>query len=79
MAERHFGNRAALIEQGGEQIFMLRRINPVVTAGQYGDRAAFDGRAMRGLIDAARQSGDNNKTSLPEIAGDCAREFQPGT
>ena len=35
---------------------MLRRIDPVVTAGQYRDRAAFDRRAMRGLIDAARQA-----------------------
>ena len=56
MAERHFGNRAALIEQGGEQVLMLRRIDPVVAAGQHRDRAAFDRRAMRGLIDAARQA-----------------------
>jgi hypothetical protein len=54
MAERHFGYRAASVEQGGQQILMLRRINPVVTTRQHRDRAAFDRRAMRGLIDAAR-------------------------
>ena len=78
MAERHFGNRAALIEQGGEQILMLRRIDPVVAAGQHRDRAAFDRGAMRGLIDAARQARDDDEAGLAEIARQLAGEFQPG-
>ena len=78
MAERHFGNRAALIEQGGEQVAMLRRIDPVVAAGQHGDRAASDRRAMRGLIDAARQPGDDDEAGIAEIARQLAGEFQSG-
>ena len=35
---------------------MLWWIDPVVTAGQHRDGAAFDRRAMRGLIDAAGQA-----------------------
>ena len=35
---------------------MLRRINPVVPAGEDGDRAAQDAGAMRRLIDAARKA-----------------------
>ena len=42
---------------------MLGRIDPVMAAGQHRDRAACDRIAMRGLVDAARQPGDNDKTA----------------
>ena len=78
MAERHFGNRGALFEQRREQIFMLGRIDFVMSASQHGDRAARHAGAMRGLIDAARQARDDDETGLAEIAGQRAGEFQPG-
>ena len=55
MAERHFGDRAAVFEQCSQQIFMLRRIDFVMAASQHRDGAALNRGAMRGLIDAARQ------------------------
>ncbi len=54
--ERHFGDRGAMVEERGQQVHMFRRIDPVVTAGEHGHRAAFDRRAMRGLVDAARET-----------------------
>ena len=47
MAERHFRDRRALREQRGQEILMLGRIDPVVAAGQHGDRAASTLRAAR--------------------------------
>ena len=80
VTDRHLGNgRPAGVQQLCQQLLMLGRINPVMTACEHGHGAAAKAGAMRGLIDAARQSGANNKTSLPEIAGDRAREFQSGT
>ena len=45
-----------MVKEGGKQIHMFGRIDPVVTAGEHSRRAAFDRRAMRGLVDAARQT-----------------------
>ena len=78
VAERHFGNRAAAFEQRRQQILMLRRIDPVVAACQHRDGAAFDRRAMRGLIDTACQPGDDDEAGIAEIARQLAGEFQPG-
>ena len=67
-----------MLEQRGEQILMLGRIDPVVAAGQHRDRAACDRGAMRGLIDAARQPRDDDKAGVAEIARQLACEFQAG-
>jgi len=78
MTQRHFGNRSAAIEDRSQQIFVLRRIDPVVPAGQHRDRAAVEAGAVRRLIDAACQARGDDKTGLTEIMCQLAGEFQPG-
>ena len=46
-------------------------------AGQHRDRAARDAGAMRGLIDAAGEAGDDDKAGVAEPAGELTSEFQP--
>ena len=58
---------------------MLRRIDPVVAAGEHGDRAAFNAGAVRGLVDAAGEPGDHDKAGVAEVARQRACKFQPGT
>ena len=69
---------APWFEHGGQQILMLGRIDPVVAAGQHRDRAAREAGAMRRLIDAARQPGDDDKAGFAKIARQLACKFQPG-
>ena len=75
VTDRHFGYRAALLEQRGQQILVLGRIDPVMAAGQHRDGAALDGGAMRGLIDAARQPRDDDKAGVAEIARQRGRQI----
>jgi hypothetical protein len=72
VAERHFRNRAAAFEQRRKQVLMFGRIDPVVAAGQHRHRAAFDRRAMRGLVDAARQTGNDDEACIAEVARELA-------
>lgn len=58
---------------------MFGRIDPVVAAGEHGDRAAFNAGAVRGLVDAAGEPGDHDKAGVAEVARQRACEFQPGT
>ena len=58
---------------------MLGRIDPVVPASQHSERAAIEACAVRGLIDATRQSGGNDKTGVAQIMRQLACEFQAGT
>ena len=78
MAERHFGDRRAMTKEGGKQVRMFGRIDPVVAAGEHSHRAAFDRGAMRGLVDAACQAGSNHKTGVSEIARQHLRKLQSG-
>src|ERR1700694_3394584 len=78
VAERHFGNRAAMFEQSSQKVLMLRWIDSVMTAGQHRDGAAPDRGTMRRLIDAAREPEDDEKAAYPEMARQRARKFQPG-
>ena len=55
---------------------MLRRINAIVPAGEHGDRAGSETRAMRRGIDAARQAGDDGEAGFAELARDPLGEFQ---
>lgn len=55
---------------------MLRRIDLVMSACQHGDGAGIERDTMRGLIDAARQSGGDRKARAAEIARNGLREFQ---
>ena len=64
MAERHFGNRRAGFQQRCKQLLVLRRIDPVMAAGEHRDRAAGQAGAMRRLIDAARQPRDDDKAGF---------------
>jgi hypothetical protein len=57
---------------------MLRRINPVMAAGQHRHGAARNAGAVRRLIDAARQARGNDKAGLAKIARQRAGEFEPG-
>jgi hypothetical protein len=59
-----------------QQVFVLRRVNPVMTTREHGDSAAGQTSAVRCLIDAARQSRCDDETRVAEIAGNCARKFQ---
>ena len=56
---------------------MLRRIDPVMATGQHRNRAARNTGAMCRLVDAARQSRDDDKAGLAKLAGQRACEFQP--
>jgi hypothetical protein len=67
-----------MVKESGKQIRMLGRIDPVVAAGEHRHRAAFDRRAMRGLIDAACETRSNDKAGISEIARQHLREFQSG-
>jgi hypothetical protein len=79
VAERHLGNRgAARLDDGRQQGLMLARIDLVMAAGEHGDGAALDRGAVGGLIDATRQTRDDDKTGLAEIARQLAGEFQAG-
>ena len=79
VAERHFRDRGAALRQDVEQqILVLGRIDAVVAAGQHRDGAAGEAGAMRGLVDAARQTRDDDEAGGAEIARELAGEFQPG-
>lgn len=79
VTKRHFGNGAAAGgDELGEQLVMLRRIDAVMAAGEHRDRAACDARAMRRLVDAARQPRNDDEAGFAKIVRDRAREFQPG-
>ena len=78
MAERRFGDCGAGFQQREQQILVLRRIDPVLAAGEHGNRAAGKAGAVHGLIDAARKSGDDDKAGLGKIARQRLREFQSG-
>jgi hypothetical protein len=67
-----------MAENGMQQIRMFGRIDPVMTAGEHGNRAALDRGAMRRLIDAAREAGGDHKSGLAEIARQHLRELQSG-
>ena len=77
--ERHFGQRRPGRQDGVEQIRVLGRIDPVLTAGQYRDGPAFETGAMRRRVDAARQPGDKGEAGLAELVRDSLGEFQPRT
>ena len=47
---------------------MLGGIDAVVAAGEHGDGAAHEARAMRGGVDAARKPGDDAEAGAAEIA-----------
>ena len=53
MAEWHFRDRGARLQQREQQVLVLRRIDPVLSAGEHRDGAAGKAGAMRRLVDAA--------------------------
>ena len=57
---------------------MLRRINPVLSAGQRRDRAGGKAGAMRRRIDAACQPRRDHETGEPKIMRQPFGEFQSG-
>src|SRR6266702_3351990 len=56
---------------------MFGRIDAIMAAGEHGDCAAFNARAMRSLVDAAREPRDDDKAGLAEFASELAGELQP--
>ena len=79
MPERHLGNRSpSALDDLRQQVLMLRRIDPVMSAGQHRHGAARDAGAMRGLIDAAREPGGDDEAGFAEIARERACELQSG-
>ena len=67
----------ALFEQGGEQVFVLGRIDPVMPAGQHRDGSAGEAGAMRRLVDAAREPRDDDKSGIGKIVRQRAANFNP--
>ena len=68
MAERHFRDQGALRQNSVGKLDVFARIDMVVAAGEHGDGAAGEARAMAGGVDAARQAGDDGKARGPKIA-----------
>ena len=80
VAERHLRDRGTLaVEDRCQQIAMLRRIDAVMAAGEHGDGAALDAGAVRGLVDAAGEAGDDDKAGFAKLAGELTGEFQACT
>ncbi len=67
-AERHFSKRRPRGQDVVEQIDMLGRIDAVLAAGKNRDRAGCEAGAMRGGIDAARQSRRDGKSCFTQAA-----------
>ena len=79
VAKRHFGNRGtAGLDDRGQEVLMLGRVDFVVTTGQHGNGAASDRGAMRRLVDATCETRHDDETRFPEIARQLAGKFQPG-
>jgi hypothetical protein len=77
MAKRHFRDRRALREQRGQEVLMFGRIDPVVAAGEHGDRAAFNAGAVRGLVDAAGEPEITTKPASPRSRASAPANFSP--
>jgi hypothetical protein len=75
-AERHFGKRCALRQDGIEQARVLGRIDAVLAAGQHSDRAGCETCLVRGRVDPAREPRHHDKARLAELARDHLREFE---
>jgi hypothetical protein len=77
VAERHFRDRdTALIDDRCQQVMVLRRIDPVVTARQRRDCTAGEAGAMGGLIDTTGQPRHDDEAGVGKIARQLAGEFQ---
>jgi hypothetical protein len=74
--KRHFGHHEAAWHNVLDQLGMLGRIDAVLTAGEDGDRSAGKARAMRGRINAARQTRDGGETGFAKSARELRRDFQ---
>ena len=57
---------------------MIGRINAILPSGENGDGSGGNARAMRGGIDAARQTRRDGKPRVPEIACELLRHFYAG-
>ena len=77
-AERHFGDRGAVGQDGVGEAGMFGRIDAIVAAGQHGDGAAAEARTMRGGVDAARQARDDGEAGVAEIARESLGETHAG-
>ena len=77
-AERHLGNQRPLGANGFSQTGMLRRVDAIMAARQYGDRARGQRGPMRGAINAACQTGCNAKAGFTEFAREALGKFDAG-
>jgi hypothetical protein len=75
--EWHFRYRGALRQKLFEQCDMFGRIDPVVAAGEHGHSAGAQARAMRGGVDAARESGHNSEARIAQIARNALGKLDP--
>ena len=67
-ADRHFGDRGAFGRMASARPACSARIDAVMAAGEHRDRAGREARAMRGGIDAARETRDDDEAGVAEIA-----------
>ena len=77
-AERHFRHRRALSQHRFQQLLVFGRVNALEPAGEHGNRAAGEARAMRSGVDAARQARHDAETVLAQLAREPLGEFDAG-
>ena len=72
-AHGHFrDHRAAILDDGAQQRLVLRRIDPVVAAGEHRDGPARQRRLVGSGIDAAGKAGHDHITGLARAAATVA-------
>jgi hypothetical protein len=48
-----------------------------MAAGEHGDGPALDAGAVRGLVDAAGEAGDDDEAGFAKLAGELTGNFKP--
>ena len=67
-AERHFGQGQSAAQNVIKEVGVLRRINPILAAGENRNRTGRCAGTVRGRIDAAREARCNAKSGLAKPA-----------
>src|SRR5690348_5948747 len=69
-SDRQFGDDGAAFGDGTVELVMLRRVDDVDAAGDDSDRAGGEAAPVRGVVDAAGETGGDGKSGGAEVAGD---------
>jgi hypothetical protein len=75
-AERHLAHRCAVFQDFVEKRGMFGRVDAIVPAGEHGDGAAREARAMGGRIDPARQARDHHQPGFAEVVRKARGDFR---